>query len=32
MSKKKNPKEDSFENVESALTNTEQFIEDNQRI
>ncbi len=31
MSKKKNPKEDSFENVESALTKTEQFIEDNQK-
>ncbi len=32
MSKKQTQHEDSFENVESALTKTEQFIEDNQKL
>ncbi len=32
MAKKEQHQEDSFENVESALTKTEQFIEDNQKL
>ena len=32
MAKKKTPKEDNLQELESALTRTEQFIEDNQKI